>query len=305
MASDVEHHGAPPREGRGLGASRPRRIPLRGWKDIVVRVYKELDHDQVSVLAAGVAFFAFLGIVPALTALGSLYGLFLNPEEVNRQIAALGGVLPEEARTLLTQQLLGLAKTSGLELSFGAMFGFGFALWSSSRAMRTLMQALNLVYDLPKPRGVVRLYATSLLLTFGAILLTIVMLGVIVVVPLVLSYVGLAPDQQTLVSAIRWPVLAIFVFSGLSVIYRIGPNRRRPGWRWVIWGAVIATILWLGASWLFSWYISGFGQYEKTWGSIGAIVVFQLWLFLSAFVVLLGAEINSEVEHQTEPAGQG
>lgn len=302
MAAETERSESRPHRGRGLGASTPRKIPLRGWKDILVRVYRAQDRDQVSILAAGVAFFAFLAIVPALTAIVSVYGLFLEPETVRAQIAALGDVLPPDAESLLTRELLGLAQTSSFELSFGAILGIGFTLWSASRGIRSMMQALNRVYNLPKPRGVISLYALSLLFTLSAILFTVVVLALIVAVPIALGYLGLDASRAALISAVRWPLLAAALLTALSVIYRYGPNRKdRPGWRWVAWGAGVATLLWLGASALFSWYIASFGQYSGGWGPVGAVIVLQLWLYISAYVVLLGGEINAEAERQSAP----
>ncbi|WP_207477697.1 YihY/virulence factor BrkB family protein [Arenibaculum pallidiluteum] len=285
--------------GRGRNADRPGEIPKAGWRDILLRVKNEQSKDNLSMIAAGVAYYALLAVFPALAAMVSVYGLAFDPRDVEAQIASVGAVLPAEATTLLNDQLKSLTSQPREGLGIGAAIGIIVALWSASQGVKALMTSLNIVYDEEETRGFIRFNAMALLLTFAAVLFLLVTLGTIAGIPAVIAYIGLTGPLEWVVRLLRWPLLAVMVMAGLAVLYRYAPDRRTPRWRWTSWGAVLATALWLLGSIAFSVYVSNFGSYDETYGSVGAVVILLLWLNLTAYVILLGGELNAEMEHQT------
>jgi membrane protein len=285
---------------RGREASRPRDIPARGWWDVTKRVKGQLKEDRLSIIAAGVAFYGLLAIFPALIALVGLYGLAFDPQQVEQQMAALSGMLPPQAAEIILGQLRDLTQTSSGALGLGAIAGLLLALWSASAGVRTLMEALNVAYDEEERRGAVRFYGTAILLTLAAIVGVMLAIGLIVALPIVVGFLGLTSLLEGVVSYARWPILAILMLAGLAVVYRYGPSRNEPRWRWVSWGAVIAMLLWVVGSALFSLYVTQFGNYNKTYGSMGAVVILLMWFLLSAYAILIGAEFNAEAERQTK-----
>lgn len=285
--------------GRGRQAGQPHEIPARGWRDILWRVKDEMSRDNLSILAAGCAFYAMLAIVPALAAAISLFGLVADPVMIEQQIEQLAHILPQEAQGIITDQLSRLASQPRTGLSVGAMIGILFALWSASYGIQTLMTGLNVVYDEEEKRGFVQFYATALMLTLGAILSVLVALTLVAVLPAVLAFLGLPSWVETAISTARWPLLGVLTMFGLAVLYRYGPSRREARWQWVSWGAVAATILWLIVSSLFSLYVSRFGSYNETYGTLGAVVILLMWFYLTAYIILMGGELNAEMEHQT------
>jgi membrane protein len=286
--------------GRGRQAQRPRDIPRQGWRDIALRVKEETTRDNLSIIAAGVAFYAMLAIFPALAALVSIYGLIADPAQVSQHMASIGQMLPPQAYQILDQQLSSVAATSGGALTFGAIGGLLLALWSASKGMKAMLIALDITYDEEEQRGFFKFNGLALLLTLGAVLLVIISLGLIAILPALLGPLGLPETVQTLLAWLRWPLLGLLVVLGMALLYRFGPDRDQPRWRWVSWGAVLATVLWLVVSGLFSWYVSNFGSYQETYGAMGAVIILLMWFYITAYVVLLGAEINAEMEHQTE-----
>jgi membrane protein len=284
---------------RGRRAERPGEIPRHGWKDILVRVKDEQKKDNLSVVAAGVAFYAMLSIFPALAALVSIYGIFADPGEVQQQIAQLSGFIPQETRQVLEEQVSRFVSTSSGALGFGAIGGLLIALWSANKGMKALMTALDIVYDEEETRGFFKINGISLLLTFVGVLTAVISLILIAVIPVILGYIGIPQGIQAVLAYGRWPFLALVIVLLLGVLYRFAPNRDEPQWKWVSWGSVTATVLWIAASLLFSFYVSNFGSYNKTYGSMGAIIILLMWFFLSAYAVLIGAELNAEMEHQT------
>lgn len=288
---------------RGRSAERPREIPASGWRDIALRVWNQIGDLNLSMFAAGVAYYSLFAIFPALAAAVSIYGLVADPTDVERQVGVLSGVLPREAAGLITGQLHRISSTSSNALSVGLLFGVLLALWGAASGVKALITALNVTYGEREKRGFVRLNAIALLLTLGAIIFAVLSLALIVALPALLSSLGiggLGEAGRFIVSALRWPLLALVILFGLAVLYRYGPSRDQPRWRWVSWGASVAVVLWLVASALFSFYVSNFGNYNKTYGSIGAVVILLLWFYLTAFIVLLGAALNAEMEHQTK-----
>ncbi|HUG79231.1 MAG TPA: YihY/virulence factor BrkB family protein [Burkholderiales bacterium] len=284
---------------RGRGAESPKDIPKRGWRDILMRVKRQMSEDRLSIVAAGVAFYALLAVFPALIALVALYGLAFDPKQVSEQVAALSGMLPPQAADILLGQLQSLTSTQGAALGLGAIGGLVLALWSASAGVRTLMEALNVAYDEEESRGFVSYYGTALLLTLGAIVGAIVAIGVVVALPVVVGFLGLGSFVENMIAYARWPILAISMIVGLAVIYRYGPSREEPRWSWTSPGALVATLLWVAGSALFSLYVTRFGNYNETYGSMGAVVILLTWFLLGAYAILIGAEINSEMERQT------
>jgi membrane protein len=284
---------------RGREAERPKDIPARGWKDILWRVKDQIKEDRLSIIAAGVAFYGLLAIFPGLIALVAIYGLAFDPQQVEQQVSAMRGFLPPQAAEVVLGQLSDLTSTGRAALSVGAVGGILLALWSASAGMRTLMEALNVAYDEEEKRGTIRFYGTALLLTLGAIVGIIIAIALVVALPIVLNFLGLGQGLAWLVSAAGGVVLVLTMLLGLAIVYRFGPSREQPRWRWVSWGAVIATVLWVIGSVLFSFYVTRFGNYNETYGSVGAIVILLMWFLLSAYAVLIGAEVNAEMERQT------
>lgn len=283
---------------RGRQAHSPRQLGWAGWKDVLWRVKRQIEVDHIPIIAAGLAFYAMLALFPTLIALLSIYGLVASAEQVSQQVSQLYGALPSGAAEVIDQQLSGIAGQSG-GLGWGAILGLVGALWAASTGTQALIKGVNLAYDEEEKRGFVKLRAVALLMTVGLILAIIVAVAAIVFVPIVLGYIGLGGAAETLIRIGRWPALAVLTAMGLAVVYRYAPDRREAKWRWVTWGSAIATVLWLVASLGFSWYVDNFGNYNEVYGSIGGVIVLLLWLYLSAFVVLLGAELDSELEAQT------
>lgn len=284
---------------RGRQAETPGQIPARGWRDILWRVKEQLSRDRLSIIAAGVAFYGLLAVFPALGALVALYGLLFDPQQVTEQVSALSGMLPPQAADILLGQLRDLTSTSSTALSLGAIGALAIAFWSASAGIRTLMEALNVAYDEEEKRGFLRFYGTALLLTLAAILGVILAIAAVVALPVAIQFLGLSTLLQGVISYARWPILAVTMLLGLAIVYRYGPSRDQPRWAWVSWGAVLATALWLAGSALFSLYVTSFADYNKTYGSMGAVVILLTWFLLTAYAVLLGAEVNAEMERQT------
>jgi membrane protein len=284
---------------RGREARTPQEIPAKGWRDILWRVKDRISRDNLSIISAGVAYYALLAIFPALIALVGLYGLAFDPHQVQDHLSSLTAVLPGEAATLIADQLAEVTSMEKSSLGVGSIAAILLALWSASAGMRTLMTALDVAYGEEEERGTLKFYGTSLLLTLGAVLGGLIAIATIVAVPVALEFLGLGSTVDNIVSYARWPLLAVVMLAGLAIVFRYGPSRSKPQWRWVTWGAVLATLLWIGGSALFSLYVTRFGDYNKTYGSVGAVVILMTWFLLTAYVFLIGAEVNAEMERQT------
>jgi len=284
---------------RGREADRPTEIPKRGWKDILLRVKDEIREDNMSIIAAGVAFYLLLAIVPAMAAFVAIYGLFADPQTVGTQLDQLGAMLPEDARSMIRQQLTRLASTSGQALGIGAAVGLLISLWSAMKGTKALMTALNVAYDEREKRGFIRLNLIALLLTAGVIVFVAIALTLIAVIPAVLQLVGLGSVVEWAVQILRWPLILAFLLFVLAALYRWAPAREEARWAWLSPGALFAGALWLLGSVGFSLYVSFFADYNATYGSLGAVVVLLMWMYISTYAVLLGAETNAEIERQT------
>jgi membrane protein len=283
---------------RGRSSTTPLNIPKPGWRDIALRAKDGISEDNVPIIAGGVAFFLLLGLVPGIAALISIYGLVADPADIQAQFAALSGFLPEDARRLLEEQMTRIAGQPGTA-GFAAAISIAIALWGGGTAMKTLMNALNIVYDEQEKRGYIKLTLAALGLTLAMVLIGVISIGLIVALPPLVRNLGLGDTAATIVTLLRWPLLLVVALVALAILYRYGPSRDQPQWSWVSVGAVVATVLWVAGSALFAVYAGNFGNYNETYGSLGAVIVLMMWLYISAFVVLLGAEVNAEMEHQT------
>jgi membrane protein len=267
----------------------------RAWTDILWRVYARIMECRVLAVAAGATFYVLLAIFPAIAALIAIYGLFADPATIAGHLDAISGFVPGGAIEVIRDQMNRVASQGPGKLGLTFAVGLGVSLWSANAGIKALFDALNVVYGEKEKRGLVRLNLVSLLLTLAAIIFLLLTLGLLAVVPVALQYVGL---QQTrwIVTIGRWPLLFVAVSLVLSVLYRFGPSRDEPRWRWTTWGNVCAALVWIAASLLFSWYAENFGSYNKTYGSLGAIIGFMIWIWLSMIVVLAGAAIDAEIE---------
>jgi membrane protein len=274
-------------------------IPARGWRQVVMRAVRESRRDNVPMLAAGVAFFAFLALFPTIIAAMSLYGMIADPGQVTDQMGALSGALPPAAQQIIGDQLRSVAASRDGALSVGLVVSLAAALWSASSGTAHLMTAVNVAYDEQEQRGYLRQKAIALTLTLAAIMAILITLVLVAVVPVVLDHIGLSVAATIATQAARWLLLVAVVVVGLAVVYRFAPDRESPRLVWASVGAVTATVLWILGTVGFSVYVNSFGHYHKTYGALAGVSVLMLWLYLSCYVVLLGAEINAEAERQT------
>jgi len=286
-------------DGRGRGARRPSEINSSGWRDILLRTKSEITGDHMPIVSAGVAFYTLLSLFPAIAAVISVWGLLADPQRIGQQIEALTAYLPSQAAGIISSQARDVASGAGGTITFTAAGGLLFAFWSASKGVKSLIEGLNIAYGEDEKRGFIRLNLVALGLTLAFILGLVVVLGLIAVLPVLLGGLGLDGIVATLATLLRWPLLFVLMMLALAAIYRYGPSRDAPRWRWVSWGAVAATVLWVAGSIAFSAYVSNFGRFNETYGSIGAIIILMTWLWLSSFIVLAGAELNAEMEHQT------
>jgi membrane protein len=285
--------------GRGRRAAAPWHIPRTGWKDILLRVYASVNDNRLLAVAAGVVFYSLLAIFPAVAAFVSLYGLIADASTIDAHLSLASGIFPAGAVDILHDQITKLAAKSDAKLSLGFVTGLGVALWSANSGMKAIIDALNVVYDEKEKRSFVKLNLVSLLFTFVAILSLMVALSVMVIAPIIFSAVGLSSLLSLAIVVLRWPLFLVLATIALAAIYRYGPSRREARWQWLSVGSAAAAIGWLISSVLFSWYIANFGAYNATYGSLGAAVGMMMWMWISAIVILLGAELNAEIEHQT------
>ena len=267
-----------------------------GWWAILKNFWAEIDRDHVSIMAAGVAFYTLLSIFPGMSALISIYGLVADPMTIENQLNSLAGILPQEALTLLSDQLHALVAAPRDKLGLGLVVSLLLALWSASSGTGALMQALTVAYEERDNRGTLSFYGRAIALTLGIGLFALVSLFLIAVIPAVIAYLPISELWRDRVSLIRWPVLAVLVLFALGVLYRYAPARQNPCWHCLSAGTIGAALLWLVGSAGFSFYVARFSSYDKTYGSLGAVVILLVWFYVTAYIVLAGAELNSEIE---------
>jgi membrane protein len=285
--------------GRGRFAEGPSEIPARGWRDILLRVYDGISEDRILANAAGVTFYALLALFPGIAALVSIYGLFSDPNTIVSHLDAAAGFAPGGAIEVIREQLTRLAAQGSTTLGISFVVSLVISLWSANSGIKALFDALNVVYQEKEKRSFIRLNAVTLTFTIGTIAFLLIALAAVVALPVVLNYLPIPEVTSLLLNIARWPILLVLVAFGLTLIYRYGPSRTEPRWQWITWGGAFAAITWLAASALFSWYAANFGTFNKTYGSLGAIIGFMMWMWLSIIVILMGAKLNAEIEHQT------
>ena len=244
-------------------------------------------------------FYGLLAIFPALAALVSLYGLFTDPKTISDHMMMLSSIVPGGGIDILKDQMTRVSENGSSKLSFGLLFGLVVSLWSANQGIKALFDVLNITYDEQEKRGYIRLTLITLGFTLASLIFILLAIAAVVVLPAVLQFVYLGSETDTLIRFLRWPVMLMVVTLFLSVIYRYGPSRTQARWRWVTWGGACAAVGWVIVSLGFSYYVSEFGTYNKTYGSLGAVVGFMTWIWISVMVVLAGAELNAELEHQT------
>jgi membrane protein len=285
--------------GRGRGARTPLQIPWRGWKDVLGRTYQEIFADRLLALASSVVFYSLVALFPGIAAGVSFYALFSDPGTIAKHLSIAADIVPAGALDIMQTEIGRIAARSDGKLTFGFLIGLGIALWSANAGMKALFDALNVIYDETEKRGIIRLNLESLGFTICAIAGAVVALAAVVIFPLLLVAFGLTTLDAPLIAFLRWPVMFVLMLVALAVLYRYGPSRRPAKWRWLSVGSIFAALTWLGVSSLFSWYLAHFANYDATYGALGAVVGLMMWMWLSAIVVLVGAELNAEIEHQT------
>jgi len=286
------------KQSKSIGS--PKEIDRSGWKKILLRVKDRIKEDHIPIISAGVAFYAFLAIFPGIMALVSIYGLALDAQSAQDQITRLATIMPEEAISIIEGRIEKLMETSSSALGWGTLFGLLIALWSSNRGIRSLFTGLDVAYRVENRRNFFKQYAMTLTFTLGTLIVILVSLAFIVLFPLLVNTIGLPETIDSLIKWLRWPLLGIIIISAISLIYKYGPSRDTPGYRWVVLGATVATIVWLIASWGFSVYVSNFGNFGEMYGSLSAVVILLFWLFITSFIILVGGELNCATEAYAE-----
>ena len=295
-------HAGKSKASRGLGhdATSPEEIPARGWWQVLKRTVLQSDEDRLLTEAAGITFFTLLALFPAIAALVSLYGLFADPVTIWRHFETLDGLVPGGGMDIIKDQVQRIAAKGSGTLGFSLAIGLATSLWSANQAIKALFDALNVVFEEKEKRGFFRLNAETLGFTFAALVFVLLAIAAVVALPVALALFGIGAGADLLLRLSRWPVLLGTMTFFLACVYRYGPSRRKAKWRWVTWGGAAASLLWVAVSAGFSFYVAQFGAYNTTYGSLGAVIGFMTWIWLSSAVVLLGAELDAELERQTE-----
>lgn len=287
------------RSRRGRDARGPLQLTWRGWKDIIWRIWYEIGEDRVMLIAAGATFYLLLALFPFLAAFVSLYGFVADPRTIGEHIAFLGGLLPSGGVDLIEAQLKSLVSQDPEIQSFGFFTGLLFALWSANSGVKALFDGLNVVYNESEKRTFFRLNLLSFAFTIGAMLIGMSFIFAVGVIPAMLAYLYLDNWTEILIRLGRWPILLSATAVGLILLYRFGPSRRNAKLRWLTAGTIFASFAWVVTSWGFSFYLQNFADYNATYGSLGAVIGFMIWTWVSVIILLLGAELNAEMEHQT------
>jgi membrane protein len=284
----------------GRTADSPLQIPPRGWKQVALRTWRQSSEDNVGLVAAGVAFYAFLALVPLLGATVLTYGLVADPQTVAKNVQSLASVMPQDAAKLIGDQLMGVVKTSGGKKGFGLLLAIGIAIFGARNAAGSIITALNIAYEEEEKRGFMRVNLLALAITAAAVLMAVIALLAITA----LGYLErLFPGAPGFILAVGKLLSYLLLLAGAAAaaatLYRYGPDRKRAEWKWITPGTVLAAVAWLLLTFGFGLYVANFGNYNKTYGSLATVVILVTWLYLSAYVFLFGAELNSELEHQT------
>ncbi|MDB5524747.1 MAG: ribonuclease [Rhizobium sp.] len=284
---------------RGRHADTPTAIPPKGLRDVFWRVVSEVIEDRVSLIAAGVTYYLLFASFPALGVLVALYGFMADPSTIATEINFLSSILPPGALDIVLAQLTTLTAQKTSTLSFAFVTSFLIALWSANNGIKALFDAMNIAYGETEKRSIIKLNLMSLAFTAAGLLVAAAVIFAIGIVPAALAYLRLENWIETLAAWARWPIILIFIGTGIVMIYRYGPSRENARLRWISWGAAFSTLIWLLASMLFSFYLANFADYNATYGTLGALIGFMVWIWISVIIVIVGAEINAELEHQT------
>lgn len=295
MTTDTHHA-----SGRGRQAEAPQEVTAPGWKDILLRTYREFGDDRVTLIAAAVTYYLLLALVPTLTAFVSIYGLFTDPATASEHVRLLSGVVPEGGLSIIDEQLSRLTGAGGTTLSIALLVSVAIALWSASSGVKTMFEAMNVAYGKREERNFFVLNATALLFTLAGIAGAILMIGAVVLVPLLLDLVGLGRGMEWALGVGTYLLLVAALMLGLAALYRFGPNHPQAKWRWVSPGALLATVTIIIVSLIFSWYAANFGNYDKTYGSLGGLIALLTWMWITVTAIIMGAELNSEAERPAE-----
>jgi membrane protein len=285
--------------GRGRAADSPLAIPWLGWKDILWRTWAGITDDHILTLAGGVAFFTLLAMVPALTAGVSFYALFADARAIHAQLNLLSNIVPPAALDIVRDEIARIVANSDGKLTLSFLGGLALSLWSANAGVKALIEALNIVYGEEEKRSFVRLNAFSLLLTMCGIAAVLLVITSVVVLPLVFSAIGFPSVKLTIIAYLRWPGMLLLAMTAFGILYRYGPSRRMARARWITIGSLTAAFVWLAMSAAFSWYLGHVANYTATYGALGAVIGLMMWMWLSAVIVLVGARLNAEIEHQT------
>ncbi|WP_420587732.1 YihY/virulence factor BrkB family protein [Marivita sp.] len=281
-------------------AHRPAHIPMRGVLDVLVRMWHKQAHLNLGLIAAGIAFYGLLSLFPGITAAVAFAGTFLNPEMLVENSEEIAAMLPEAAKTIVMGQLRDVANADSSTLSFAALFSLAIALYSASKAVANFIAGLNVIYQEKETRNFFLVKALTIVLTAFLIIGLLIAIIVVAAIPVVAAIFGDYGIIDDLVMFLRWPFLFLMGAFGIAVLYRLGPNRRSARWRWLTPGAFVACALWVSGSFGFSLYVQSFGSYNETFGALGGVIILLTWLWLSAFIVLLGALLDAELEAQTK-----
>lgn len=289
----------PEAEAKGRWADRPWDMPWRGWRAVIIRALREMISDRIGLVAAGCAFWATLALFPAISMLITIYGLLFNPDSVEPQLDVLERLLPPAAFTLIAKRVHELVAQSGHTLTIGLVISAVITLWSAATGTKSMLSALNMAYEEQERRSFLMFQVEALLITLGGILMAVLALAILVGLPTIIDFLGLAAHIKSLIATAGWAVLVIFIMISLALLYRFGPARRPAKWHWITPGSLAATVLWLIASALFSIYVGRFASYSATYGPLATVAGVMMWFWVSVYAVLLGAELNAELELQT------
>jgi membrane protein len=283
---------------RGRAAHHPHRIPVLGWRDILWRTFREISVDRLPAVAGGVTFYTLLALFPAIGAFVSLYGLFADVGAVEKQLQEMSNVFPASVVNIIGEQMLRLASQAQAKLGVAFVLSLLLSLWSANASMKALFDGLNIAYDEDEKRNFVTKTAWTYAFTFCALLYAVVLAGVLIAAPVVFERLGLSAAAPIWIP-LRWLIVLAVTALAFATLYRFAPCRARPRWRWVIWGSVFGAAAWLGGSLIFSVYVNRVAHYDATYGPLGTVIAFMVWMWFSIMTVLVGAELNAEIEHQT------
>jgi membrane protein len=284
---------------RGRAANSPSQFGWKAWKDILVRVFHEASDDDIATVAGGITFYGLLAFFPAISALVSLYALIADPATIRDHLVQLSFLLPPNAFSIVEDQITRVVSQGGGELGFKFALSLVFSLWSANAGMKATIGGLNVAYEEQEKRSFIWTNLTSLALTVAVLAAVLILTGVTAVLPAIFDAQSTPDAAKTGLEIIRWPIMLALLTLALSALYRFAPSRAEPQWRWVTWGSVLASILVVAISLILSWYLTNLADYTKTYGSLGAVIGLMTWIWLTSSAVLLGAELNAEMEHQT------